>query len=222
MQPKKKVIAYFDGFNYYEALRSKRWRHYYWQDLTAFATLFLKDYQELVAVRYFSAIQHDVEKAANQDKLFQINRANPKFNLVLGEFKRRQKWKRLECSSCKKRDGYKVEHWEEKKSDVALASFLIRDVALKQCDTAFLFSADSDMTPAVDVVRELNPSIKIIAYFPPGLTSFDLNSKCTKTIKLENHEEKFKASRFADKVLLPDGFELECPAKWSITTATKN
>lgn len=87
----KKVIAYFDGFNYYEGLRKKGWRKYYWQDFVKFVELFLRPYQELEEVRYFSAIQKDVEKAKRQDKLFQANKTNPKFSLILGEFRQRTK-----------------------------------------------------------------------------------------------------------------------------------
>lgn len=103
MAEPKRVIAYFDGFNYYEALRAKGWRHYYWQDIFGLVSQFLKPYQTLEAVRYFSAIQHDSLKASNQDKFFQANKQNTAFNLILGDFKRRHKWRRFECSSCKKR-----------------------------------------------------------------------------------------------------------------------
>lgn len=214
MENQKKVIAYFDGFNYYEALRAKKWKHYYWQDLTKFVSLFLKSYQILDAVRYFSAIQHDESKAANQDKLFQVNKTNEKFNLILGDFKKRHKWKRIECNHCSKKDGYKLEYWEEKKSDVALASYIIRDVSLNKCDVVFLFCADSDLTPALEVVKELNPILKIITFFPPGLSSYDLKNKSTKTFNLENHEDKFKLSLFPQKVKLLNGYEIECPEKW--------
>ena len=73
-----KVIAYFDGFNYYEGLRKKGWKKYYWQDLVKFVEFFLRPYQELAEVRYFSAIQKDLEKAKRQDKLFQVNKINQK------------------------------------------------------------------------------------------------------------------------------------------------
>ena len=56
--------------------------------------------------------------------------------------------------------GRKIKFWEEKKSDVALASYIIRDVVLEKCNTIFLFSADSDITPALDVVQEITHSKK--------------------------------------------------------------
>jgi hypothetical protein len=110
MSNSKRVIAYFDGFNYYEAVRAKKWRHYYWQDLTKFVSFFLKDYQTLEAVKYFSAVQHDENKAANQDKFFQVNKNDKKFSLILGDFKKRNKWRRMECNHCYKKDNYKLEY----------------------------------------------------------------------------------------------------------------
>jgi uncharacterized LabA/DUF88 family protein len=212
---KDRVIAYFDGFNYYEGLRKKGWRCYYWQDFVKFSELFLKPYQELIEVRYFSAIQKNVEKAGRQDKLFQANKLNPKFQLILGEFKQRTKWRNVECNG--KKVGREIKFWEEKKSDVALASYIIRDVVLEKCDTIFLFSADSDITPALEVIQELTNGkrrIKIIILFPPGNFSYDLKKKANKTFILENHELKIKNSQLPEEVELKDGFILKKPEKW--------
>ncbi|NLE25858.1 MAG: NYN domain-containing protein [Clostridiaceae bacterium] len=210
-----KVIAYFDGFNYYEGLRKKSWRNYYWQDFVKFVEFFLKPYQSLEAVRYFSAIQKNAEKAKRQDKLFQANKLNPRFSLILGEFRPRIKWRDIECNG--RKVGKQIRFWEEKKSDVALASYMIRDVVLGKCDTIFLFSADSDLTPALDIIQEIaghNKPIKIIVFFPPGNYSHDLFNKANKVMHLENHEYKFKASQLPEQLTLPGGFNLDRPAKW--------
>lgn len=211
----QKVIAYFDGHNYYEGLRKKGWRKYYWQDLVKFVEFFLRPHQELEQVRYFSAIQKNVEKAKRQDKFFQANKTNPRFNLILGEFKQRTKWRNVECNG--RKVGREIKFWEEKKSDVALASYIIRDVVLNKCDIIFLFSADSDITPALDVVQEITNSvrsIKMIVFFPPGNFSLDLGQKANKVFKLENHKYKFEHSQFPDEVTLSDGFVIERPGKW--------
>jgi uncharacterized LabA/DUF88 family protein len=145
---KRRVIAYFDGFNYYEGLRKKGWRN-------------------------------------------------------------------IECNG--KKVGREIRFWEEKKSDVALASYMIRDVALNKCDTIFLFSADSDLTPALDIIQEIAAHLKqlrIIVFFPPGNYSHDLKNKANKVMHLENHEYKFKASQFPDIVTLPDGYRIKKPIKW--------
>ena len=79
MEDKKKVIVYVDGFNFYYGLKSKKWKMCYWLDLVSFFNSFLKPYQELVEVNYFSARPTDAGKHDRQDKLFQANKCNPKF-----------------------------------------------------------------------------------------------------------------------------------------------
>jgi uncharacterized LabA/DUF88 family protein len=212
----KRVIAYFDGFNYYEGLRKKGWRKYYWQDFVKFVELFLRPYQVLEEVRYFSAIQKNEEKAKRQDKLFQANKLNPKFSLILGEFKQRTKWRNINCNG--RKVGREITFWEEKKSDVALASYIIRDVVLNKCDTIFLFSADSDLTPALDVIQEITSAtkpIKILIFFPPGNYSYDLNTRANKVLRLERHEYKFQHSQLPNEIELDSGFILEKPQKWN-------
>jgi uncharacterized LabA/DUF88 family protein len=210
-----RVIAYFDGFNYYEGLRKKNWRKYYWQDFVKFVEFFLQSYQTLEKVRYFSAIQKNSDKAKRQDLLFQANKTNLKFSLTLGAFRERTKWRNIEFNG--RKVGRKIRFWEEKKSDVALASYIIRDIVKNECDTIFLFSADSDITPAIDVVKEITHgvrSVKIIVFSPPGNFSFDLQNAANKSFKLENHEFKFQNSQFPDEIILSDGYVIKRPEKW--------
>lgn len=56
----KRVIFYFDGFNFYHGLRdmcriSKDWKAFYWLDFVAFCREFIVGDQELVKVKYFTA-----------------------------------------------------------------------------------------------------------------------------------------------------------------------
>jgi uncharacterized LabA/DUF88 family protein len=207
-----RVIAYFDGFNYYEGIKSKWGRKYYWQDIVKFVELFLKPYHKLERVRYFTAIQKDEDKAERQDRFFQANRVNPLFNYVLGQFYRRERWRNIDCNG--KKVSRKILFWEEKKSDVALASYMIRDVVKNNCDVIFLFTADSDITPAIDVIKEIAGRIKIFVFFPPGNFSYDLNNCADKRIYLQDHEIKFQNSQFPDEITLPNGYVIKRPEKW--------
>jgi uncharacterized LabA/DUF88 family protein len=82
----------------------------------------------------------------------------------------------------------------------------------------FLFSADSDITPALDIVQEITSinktRTKIIAFFPPGNYSTDLHKRADKMFKLENHEHKFRNSQLPDNVTLKDGYVITKPSKW--------
>jgi len=105
-----RVNFYFDGFNFYYGLKSKNWKRFYWLDMAAFSEQFLRPYQTLTSVNYFSAVPHDANKADRQDLLFSANKLNPKFNLFLGKYLKKQ----VVCHSC----GAKSQTYEEKQTDV--------------------------------------------------------------------------------------------------------
>ena len=79
MENKQRVIVYVDGFNFYFGIKSKKWKRFYWLDFVKFFSSFLKPYQELVEVNYFSARPTDHGKQDRQDKLFSANKINHKF-----------------------------------------------------------------------------------------------------------------------------------------------
>jgi len=82
------------------------------------------------------------------------------------------------------------------------------------CEISILVSADSDLIPSIDFIREYKPTHKIFVYFPPDRISFDLKSSVNKYIKLENHLPKFQSSMLKDKIKLPNGYIIERPSKW--------
>ena len=51
----ERVAVYIDGFNLYYGMRSKGWQRYYWLDLRSLSSRFLRPYQKLETVRYFTA-----------------------------------------------------------------------------------------------------------------------------------------------------------------------
>ena len=114
MEDKKKVIVYVDGFNFYYGLKSKKWKMCYWLDLVSFFNSFLKPYQELVEVNYFSARPTDAGKHDRQDKLFQANKCNPKFNLILGKYLKKE----IKCRYC----GGIIHSFEEKETEFDIYS----------------------------------------------------------------------------------------------------
>ena len=59
---KKSVIFYVDGYNLYYGLKSKNWKKFYWLDIVGFFEKFLKPYQQLIEVNYFSAIPKNQDK----------------------------------------------------------------------------------------------------------------------------------------------------------------
>ena len=202
----KRIIVYVDGFNFYFGLKSKSWRKFYWLDLVKFFESFVKPHQNLEKVLYFSARPHDKAKADRQDLLFSANKLNPRFGLHLGKYLKK-------ISTCRK-CGASHTHYEEKETDVRIATTIVRDVVLDKCDISIIVSADSDLVPAIELIREFNPLHKVFVYFPPNRFSFDLNNKADSIIKLENHIAKFQDAILPDSMTLANGYEVKKPSSW--------
>lgn len=111
-------------------------------------------------------------------------------------------------------NGAIIKTFEEKETDVHIAVQMIRDVVLDKCDLSVLISADSDLIPPIDFIKEYKPNHKIFVYFPPNRFSFDLRQKTTNYIRLENHEIKFKDSQLPNEIKLPNGYTLKRPESW--------
>ena len=91
---------------------------------------------------------------------------------------------------------------------------MIRNVLYKNCDISVLVSADSDLLPAIDLIREIDPSHKINCFFPPLRHSIDLETHADHSIKLVRYEHRFKKSLLPDEITLPNGYIIKRPADW--------
>lgn len=200
----ERVNFYIDGYNFYRGLRDKNWKNYYWLDMVKFCSLFLKPHQELTEVNYFSAIPKGKAKQDRFDSFLTANKQNPKFALHLGKFME----KTITFGT------RTIKTYEEKQTDVHIAVKMIRDVVLDKCDTSILVSADSDLTPPIDFLREYKPKHRIYVYFPPNRFSYDLKQKANSFIHLQNHQQKFVNAVLPDSIQLPNGHSITRPDKW--------
>ena len=167
--------------------------------------MFKKPDQELIAVKYFSARPDDEGKSRNQNAMFQANKENSIFQLILGKYLQKE----IRCFNC----GYTIKTHEEKESDVRIATQIVSDVYRNNCDISIVVSADSDMVPAVEIAIEENHPIYV--YFPPFQHSSNLRTKCGKAIDLSRYESRFKQCILPDTIhLRKSNFDLQIPDKW--------
>ena len=183
---KQRVIIYIDGFNFYYGLKTAPWKKYYWLDIVKLMESFLRPNQELIAVKYFSARPTDVGKRKRQDAFFQ-------------------------CFKC-----HNIIHtYEEKESDVRIATQIVADAFQHNCDLAIIVSADSDMIPAVELAKEAK--INVFIYFPPHQYSSNLATMGNGApIQMLRYEKRFKQALLPDKITLANGFELSIPTEWKV------
>lgn len=205
-EEKKRVIVYVDGFNFYYGLKSKRWKSFYWLDIVGFFESHLKPYQELVELVYFSAKPTGTQQRHRQGLLFQANKLNPKFKLVLGKYLEKE----ITCRSC----GSIIHSHEEKETDVRIATTILSDSYKKRCDIAIIVSADSDLVPPVEMIREFNPSQKVFVYFPPNRRSSNLASISDGTKSLDGSYSIFQRFVLPDIVVLESGYQIQRPENW--------
>lgn len=190
----KKVVFYFDGFNFYNGFKSyinsnPDWKNYYWIDFIKLCSQFVNphDGQELHKVKYFTAPPINVQKRSKQSALFGANKIlnGDKFEVINGHYTD----KSIDCHAiCKKTFKVPV----EKCTDVNFALSIIKDCMDGEVDTVILVTADSDQVPTIKFIKERFPKIKIKLYFPPDRKSNELKGVVNPVVYLGNHEDKFK------------------------------
>ena len=156
----RRCNIYIDGFNfYYGAMRGTRHK---WLDL---ALLFsrLRPDDEIQVIHYFTALVSGPRRS-NQDCYLRALATSPKINIILGKFKSKQ----IKCrvAKCAYRGSRIFEAPEEKRTDVNIALQMLDDVFHDRADCLVLVSGDSDLVPAVDLVKTHDPTKKIIVYVP--------------------------------------------------------
>lgn len=203
-----RVIAYVDGFNLYFGLRSKGWRKYYWLDLERLSRRLLKPKQQLQSVHYFtSRIRYQAvnQKAMRRqiNYLDALDTLDP-LRLHFGHYLK----KRRQCRNC----NATWMDFEEKMTDVNIATQMLADAFDDEFDTALLLSADSDLTTPVRFVLNRFPKKRIVVAQPPGRRSIELKNVATAYFTLG--EANLRQSQLPDVVARADGFLLRRPESW--------
>ncbi len=181
------TYLYVDGFNlYYGAFgRERGWASssYKWLDVGAFASHIWPALAPIAKVRYFTASvkppPSDPSMALRQQTYLRALRAI-NVDVCLGTFKLRRKNVRL-IGLPSQRPPYtpsivlsaeaQIGKYDEKGSDVNLATYLVRDAAKREFTKAIVISNDSDLVEPIHVARHdfgveiyiINPQKRAVA-----------------------------------------------------------
>jgi uncharacterized LabA/DUF88 family protein len=204
----QRVIAYIDGFNLYFGLKHKNWKKYYWLDLPALAHSLLKPGQQLLATHYFTARirlrGNNHADMQRQTTYLEALAAQDSLPLHYGHYLQ----KKRQCRNC----GAQWTDYEEKMTDVNIATQMLADAFDDRFDTALLVSADSDLTTPVQQVRQRFPAKRIVVVLPPGRQSVELTRAASGFFHIG--EDKLRQSQLPTHVQRADGFMLQRPAHW--------
>jgi len=201
----ERMIVYIDGFNLYFGLCDRGWRRYLWLDLPALASKLLKPGQTLVATKYFTArVRADPGKIQRQSTYLQALEARGAVTIHYGRYQEKTK----QCHSCQAA----WTEYEEKMSDVRLASELLRDTYTDIYDTALLVSADADLQPPIEIIRSDHASKRIVVAFPPERDSYHLRTIAHDYFRIGR--ARLSKSQLPAAVRKPDGYVLRRPVEW--------
>ncbi len=187
---RQRVISFIDGFNLYHAISIHNRPELNWTDLKALSRVFLKSYSEdLSQVLYFSAYADHVSESTKKCQKAYIRALELKgVTPVLGYFKKKDR----KCPTC----DYKWIGHEEKETDVNIALFLL-DLAYQDAfDRALVISNDSDLAPAIRMVRKRFPEKRITTIAPPR------NFHSSELIQVSTDKTKIRIEHL-ERCLLP-------------------
>ena len=172
----KRAIFYIDGFNlYYAALRPKP--HLKWLNLKALADGIVHEDTTVVCVKYFtSRVLGSASKSKRQNVYFIVLKTVSQIKITFGNLVKRKEsgnmsraeQTRLNLTEQSKRNikGQEVaiNTFEEKGTDVNLASHLIYDACNDEFDIAYVISNDTDFVEPIRMVKEdIGKTIVVVA-----------------------------------------------------------
>ena len=159
-----------DGFNfYYRALKNRP--SCKWINPIKLCSQILNETHQYIALKYFSATvndtQDDPSKSQRQQTYFRALRTIPNTKIILGHFSRHKTWmdlvnpiERAKIDIIKR---VEVIKYEEKGSDVNIATEILIDAYENKYDAAVLISNDSDLiAPLKHVKSKLRKKVIIL------------------------------------------------------------
>jgi uncharacterized LabA/DUF88 family protein len=205
-----RTIVYVDGFNlYYGAIRGGTHK---WLNLQRFFSL-LRPHDNILQIHYFTALVEGPTRT-NQEIYLRALGTLPIVNVVFGKFKKKQ----IRCSNsaCTFTGDRFFQVPAEKRTDVNIAVFLLDDAYQDKCDHSIVVSGDSDLVPAIGLLKTRFPKKRVTAYVPSR------NPKRGAAVELRSAADKSRTLPlnllpFAQfPVSLPDGTGgvIAMPASW--------
>jgi len=206
----KRSIIYIDGFNlFYGALKGTKYK---WLNLERYFTLLRQD-DNIQEIKYFTAML-DGHKKLKQEIYLLALETLPKVNIYFGKFKT----KKVNCTikDCNHSGDRLFNVPEEKRTDVNIAIHMLNDAVTNKCERLVLVSGDSDLVPALNMIKNVTPQKEIIVYIPARSVvrgaAVELRGSADKDRILPN--SLLAKSQFPQKI--PDGMggTITKPEKW--------
>lgn len=199
-----RALVYIDGFNLYFGLRSMRHKKFYWLDLWKMSN-HISVGRKLVGAKYFTSdIKGSGSRVSRQQNfLAALEAVSPRLEIVKGKFQD----KPLICGKCSYSNG----GFEEKMTDVNIATHLVNDAWKDKFDVAIVVSGDSDLVPPIATVKSEFPNKNVLVAFPPNRFSNQLK-ETTKHFRI--NQDTLKKCQLPDLIERPGRKDIRRPDRW--------
>lgn len=176
------VSFYIDGFNLYHSLLRFNCNKVKWLDLAALCSrLIAPKSEKIVSIYYFSAYAYWLPGSVARHKTYVKALEARNIKTIIGNFKNKDR----KCFICK---ATWVAH-EEKETDVSIGITMLNDAYKNKYDKALLVTRDSDLVPAVKMIRSEFPNKHISVVAPPMMGhSNDLIKICHSKKKINTQQ----------------------------------
>jgi len=155
LESNERVIVYVDGFNLYFGLKDRGWRHLYWLNIRKFGENLVKPCQSLVGVKYFtSRITTQNEKRRRQAVFLEALEATDGIEVFFGKYNANE----VICRNC---SHIRIQY-QEKMTDVNIATQMMVDAFQNKFDAAILVSGDSDLHSPIKAIKSVFPEKRIV------------------------------------------------------------
>ncbi len=206
--------VYIDGFNlYYGALRDSDFK---WLDLSQLAhVLFPNDRIGRVCycTTQIESLRGDGGPRQRQSVYLSALETLPKLDIVTGTFRKRIKRRPLVEPIAGHPSIVTIFEWEEKKTDVNLATEMIFDAVKGACEQVAVVTNDADLTRPIQRIRdELGISVVIVNPSRGVRTPRGMYQSANRVMRLREYH--LQRSQLPNVVVDSEGRRIRKPANW--------
>lgn len=200
----ERVILYVDGFNLYFGIKSAGFTYCRWLDVKKLGLSLLIRNQKLVETKYFtSRVSNNPDKQKRQTTYIEALETTG-VKIYYGHYQST----RSECKTC----GSIWSTYNEKMTDVNIATQMIFDAYSDKYDMAMLISGDSDLVPPIKAIHETFPNKRVFIAFPPKRHNSSIANVAKGSLVIGR--KSLIGSQLPTEVIKVDGIILRKPVEW--------
>lgn len=202
-----RVCAYIDGHNLINGMIDAKFPLWYrWLDVCSLVRSILAINQEMVIVKYFTALQENKKpKTIRKQTYIEALETLMQCEVIRGKYIEEDCF----CPRCNR----SYSELKEKMTDVNMALEILKDAHKDRFDIAMLLSGDSDLVPVVEAVKQESRDKRVISVFPPKRTSDDLKAVVDGFFRIGR--AKISQSPLPNRIRRDDGTYIVRPVEWA-------